>query len=138
MQENLVEKSKLFEEMLVISREELDLLKKHQEDPEVVDKLVALVDKRQQLIEAVDRLEEQGIPGVSQEELPAGYTEQFNEIQAIILSIQENDKQCRNLGQSLLNKLGKKLKETQGQKIAYQAYTQGPVETGAWFFDKKK
>jgi hypothetical protein len=135
--DKMAEKKMLFEQMLTVSREQVDLLKEHQEDPQVVAKITALVNKRKQLIEAVNRLEK-GLDGTDKEELSAGYTEQNSEIRAIMLSIQENDKQAYNLAQILLNRIGKKLKQTRGQKKVNQAYTKGPAETGAWFFDKKK
>jgi hypothetical protein len=130
-------KRELFEKILNISNKELQLLKSHPNDFGIIDDFIALVNQRQQLMEAVDRLDK-GLLAVAGEELDSICKDQMSEIRSIILSIQENDEQCHRLARVLLDKLGNKAKTVHNQKKAYQAYAPEPLETGAWFFDKKK
>lgn len=125
---------KLYADILAVSRAQIDLLNNHGDEPDMVDKLIKLIDERQQIMNNIDSLEAMG-PEATADQVT---TEHINEIRNIMLAIKQNDDLCRRLGQDRLNRIGDKLASTQEHKKAYNAYSPVDSQPSAWFFDQKK
>lgn len=142
----------LFTEMLTVSQDQVALLEMGQPDEDMVNRLVELLNRRQQLMDKIDRVSDSisdtekaaGVKNKNPESLQVGsdqqqaYRNKVSAIRTIITSIQANDNKCQKLARSVLNRMGDKLVSARENKKAFQAYTTTNAYHDACFFDKKK
>lgn len=130
--DKLNEQESLFRKMLILSQDQVELLKMGQKDEDMVKRLLEMLDRRQQLMDRIDRLDK-SINDLQKKD----HIDKVNTIRNIINSIQANDNKCRQLAQAVLNGMGDKVLSARENKKAFQAYTSNTYHD-AWFFDKKK
>lgn len=144
---------KLYEKILDISSKEL-LLLHNGENEDISEKLSALIERRQILMNKIDQAREK-IKEVMNETKQADllgkktfffakdkqtylYEQNDKALRQIILDIHENDKLCQECLKNLLVDKGNKISSVRNNKKAYKAYNQVDAGTNACFFDKKK
>lgn len=137
----------LWQEMLAISRQKVELVQGGQLDLDV-DKLNALLRQYQERMEAIDGLargigEEirklEGAEGIKAD-LSANpeYQKAMAKIRKTALLIKENDSITMAQVQKISRQTGGKLQSLRNNKKAQQAYLQEDVYTEGWFIDQKK
>ncbi|NLU50749.1 MAG: flagellar protein FlgN [Syntrophomonadaceae bacterium] len=145
----------LYEKVLDLSRNQLEVVRKEDPEGEYLDTLLQLLEKRQALIEQIDSLNGQvrelrrklrlTLPGAGEAEQEgpdpdgmAEYRTLLRKNRSLLEAIRDNDEACQRMLEERFAHVGRRLAEVRANKDAYKAYTFGPGPTGAWFFDKKK
>ena len=149
----LVQQVQLYQEMLDISKAQVELCRQLDQDDGSLDGLLQMIDHRQAIMEQIDKLmlqvhelrEEIGLTGSGQSDAlgldSKRYDEYRLEVQKIlnlVSSICANDEKSQELLQGQLDHITEKLNELRTGHKALQAYTGEVPPGGAWFFDKKK
>lgn len=143
-------KHKLLGEMLLLTQQQSQSIAE-----ESIEKLEQLVSGKQEIIEAVNRLDEEfevyfnRIKQVHKiqkvDELKGSGLNGVKELQDTIKSIVELigqisviEKRNSINAKSLLNRYGSEIKRINQEKKVNTAYTPGPVQQASYFIDKKK
>lgn len=141
------EQVNLWQEMLSISRQKVELAKGSQLDLDI-DQLNRLLGQHQERIEAIDRLtrdidtearELRNTRGVKVDlTSDREYQAAVAKIRKIALLIKENDSITESRVQEVLQHTQGKLQSVRNNKKAQQAYLQEDINTEGWFIDQKK
>ncbi len=140
-----------YEQMLYISVQQKELLEKGSEETWELDRLLELMQVRQEIIRQIDEIAPLKEPVQKQpaflSDSPAGqsdagdkqvYQQVMEEIRHSIVAIQTNDNSCRDRLEKAMQVVAHKLSQIKNNQKAQMAYDQGDVYAPAWFIDKKQ
>lgn len=147
IKQKVEEQINLWQEILSISRQKVELVKGSQLDVDI-DELNQLLEQHQERIEAIDRLTREIEAEIRELRDTRGinidltadpeYQAAVAKIHKIALLIKENDSITESRVQEVLLHTQGKLQSLRNNKKAQQAYLQEDINTEGWFIDQKK
>lgn len=147
IKQKVEEQINLWQEILFISQQKVELVKGSQLDLDI-DELNRLLGEHQERIEAIDRLTREIDTEVRELKDTRGvkvdstadpeYQAAVAKIRKIALLIQENDSITESGVQEVLQHTQGKLQSLRINKKAQQAYLQDGINNEGWFIDQKK
>jgi len=143
----LVKQEALFQEILAISREQLEFCQQDNLEPENLTGLLELISQRQSIMDEIDQLHSSLMSVQPSTGLSGKAADVTNSVQhsapngkliEIIEAIKTNDNACMRQLKKKSDELMTLIKQTRANRQAADAYGQGNSIYDAWFVDKKK
>jgi hypothetical protein len=145
---DLEEAIALLQEMQGISARQVQLLRDCRGEVDTIA-LEELMEERQNIMDAIDRIDEKLQEQISPDRNPgtlallnleksSAYPKYLSIIKSIILAIKDNDHIYQSLLEMVLEETRSKLGSLRNNQKAHKAYLQDDIYTGGWFIDQKK
>lgn len=152
-QDQLTRAKNLYELMRELSIRQKELLEPEDELDWPMEVMLKLQNERQEIMQRIEDLDYLRVSNFSKSSPLTAFAagdakplaedeplcqEMVEQIRKIILDIQAVDFSCKAKIEMAMPKIAGKISQTRENKKAELAYSQGNMNTSAWFFDKKQ